>query len=345
MPEPKSFIEKIFDGGHLLLKRLSARWDLHANRRTIIILVLAGSVTAFTYINLIQPPDSFPVDALIAVPAGQSLTEVSEILQQGGVVRSAFALRMLVKVMGDERNVHAGDYLFKEPRDVFSVARALVIGAYGLEPTRIRIHEGATTKEMALIFDRQFERFNAENFLAQSASNEGYLFPDTYFFLPNITEDTVIQTMRQNFDQQIASLQPLIASSTRSLSDIVIMASIIEREARNSADRRMISGVLWNRIARGMLLQVDVTFLYTIGKGTYQLTVKDLATTSPYNTYINKGLPPTPIGSPSLDSLKAAISPTKNDYLFYLADRNGVTYFSKTYAEHLRKKNLYIGNY
>jgi len=196
--------------------------------------------------------------------------------------------------------------------------------------------------EMAALFDKQFERFDADNFLAQTKLQEGYLFPDTYFFLPNVTEDTVIQAMRQNFDAQIEPLLPQIASSTHPLSDIVIMASIVEREARNSADRRMISGVLWNRIDRGMALQVDVTFLYTIGKGTFQLTNKDLLTDSPYNTYMRKGLPPTAIGSPSLDSLEAAVSPTKNNYLYFLADHSGVTHFCKTYACQLANKARYF---
>ncbi len=345
MEPPEQKLEELFDKGHGLIGRLGERWDLHANRRTVIILLLLGALATFLYVEVIQPPEAFPLNALVAVPTGQSLAEVAQTLEENNVVRSAFALRTLVKLLGNERNVHAGDYLFKEPQDIFSIAHTLAIGAYGLEPTRVRIHEGATTKEMAALFDRQFERFDADNFLAQTKLQEGYLFPDTYFFLPNITEDTVIQAMRQNFDMQITPLLPHIASSTHSLSDIVIMASIIEREAHNSTDRRKISGVLWNRLARGMLLQVDVTFLYTIGKGTYQITMKDLMTDSPYNTYKNKGLPPTPIGSPSLDSLKAAIGPIESDNLYYLADRNGVTYFSKTYAEHLRKKNLYIGDY
>lgn len=345
MEEPASFFEKVFTNGSLVLQRLSMRWREHANRRTLITLVIVGTLAAAAYIFVIQPPDTFPLNKLVVVPKGESLQQVAESLQEAGVVRSGFALRVIIELTGGERAIRAGDYLFKEPQDVFSVAHAIVIGAYGLEPARIRIPEGATTAEMAMIFDGQFERFNKENFLAQSRPQEGYLFPDTYFFLPNITEDTIIQALRQNFDEQIAPLQPAIASSTRSLSDIVVMASIVEREAHNSNDRRMISGVLWNRLARGMPLQVDVTFLYTIGKGTYQLTIKDLQTDSPYNTYLNKGLPPTPIGSPSLDSLKAAVEPTKSNYLYYLADRNGTTYFSKTYAEHLRKKNLYIGNY
>ncbi len=345
MPESERLLEKIFDKGQDRVRHLTERWDLNANRRTIIILLLAGVLATYLYTAVIQPPDSFPLNELVEVSKGQSLGEVAQTLKEDNVVRSAFALRAIIKLMGDERGVRAGDYIFTEPRDIFSVAHTLAIGAYGLEPTRVRIHEGATTKEMAKLFDGRFERFDADNFLAQTKPQEGYLFPDTYFFLPNITEDTVIQAMRQNFDTKIAELAPQIASSTHPLSDIVIMASIIEREAHNSVDRRRISGVLWNRLKIGMLLQVDVTFLYTIGKGTYQITMKDLMTDSPYNTYKNKGLPPTAIGSPSLDSLRAAVDPIESNYLFYLADRSGVTYFSKTYAEHLRKKNLYIGNY
>ena len=335
-------LEELFDKGHGLLGRLGERWDLHANRRTVIILVVMGALAAFFYLRVIQPPDAFPLNHLVAVPQGQSLEEVARALKEEQVVRSAFAFEVVTKLLGNERNVHAGDYLFEEPLDVFSVAHKLAIGAYGLEPTRVRIHEGATTKEMASLLEKQFERFDSNNFLAQTQSQEGYLFPDTYFFLPNVTEDTVIQAMRQNFDAKIAPLLPAVASSTHPLADIVIMASIIEREARNSADRRMISGVLWNRIARGMPLQVDVTFLYTIGKGTFQLTNRDLLTDSPYNTYMRKGLPPTAIGSPSLDSLQAAISPTKNDYIYFLADHSGVTHFCKTYACQLANKAKYF---
>src|SRR3989344_655715 len=342
MEPPEQKLEELFDKGHGLLGRLGERWDLHANRRTLIILVVIGALTTFFYLRVIQPPDAFPLNQLVAVPAGQSLGEVAQAIEDAEVVRSALALEVVVKLLGNERNVHAGDYLFKEPLDIFSVAHKLAVGAYGLEPTRVRIHEGATTKEMAALLDKQFERFDADNFVAQTRLQEGYLFPDTYFFLPNVTEDTVIQAMRQNFDTKIEPLLPQIASSTRSLSDIVIMASIIEREARNSADRRMISGVLWNRIARGMPLQVDVTFLYTIGKGTFQLTNRDLLTDSDYNTYIRKGLPPTAIGSPSLDSLDAAMNPTKNNYLYFLADHSGVTHFCKTYACQLANKARYF---
>ncbi len=336
-------LQRFFDSSDELQHELSERWRIHANRRTILFLLVSGTVATLSYMYLIAPPPTFPVDQLVSVPSGQSLTEVAHTLRANGVIRSTFAFRAITILIGEERSVHAGDYLFKEPRDVFSIARALSIGAFGLEPRRIRVPEGATTRSMAIIFQNQLERFNAANFLAEAQPIEGHLFPDTYFFLPNADENTVIQAMRQNFDDHIAQIQPQIASSTRSFDDIITMASILEREARIPEDRRMISGVLWNRIDRKMALQVDATFLYTLGKSTFQLTMKDLTTDSPYNTYTNKGLPPGPIGSPSLDSIIAAANPTKNSYLFYLADNSGVTHYSKTYQEHLRKKALYLG--
>ncbi|MCE9541720.1 endolytic transglycosylase MltG [Candidatus Kaiserbacteria bacterium] len=338
------WLQKFLDSSDRLQSELSERWRLHANRRTVLFLVSAGIVVTAAYLTMIQPPRTFPVDQLVSVREGATLSEIAAQLREDGVIRSPIAFRIVVTVLGHEKTVHAGDYLFKQPLDVFSVARAIAIGAFGLEPIRIRITEGATTRSMAIIYGSQLLRFDPQSFLEKAKPLEGYLFPDTYFFLPNATEDTVIKTMRQNFDLHETEIAPLVASSSHSLSDIVIMASIVEREARNTADRKMIAGVLWNRIKRGMALQVDVTFLYTLGKGTFQLTMTDLRSDSPYNTYVNKGLPPGPIGSPSLDSLKAAADPTKSDYLFYLADNHGVTHFSKTYEQHLRYKRLYLGS-
>ncbi len=342
MSDFQRHLQKLFDAGHRLLTEASLRWREHANRRTIIIVVVAGVLFGYTYLTAVQPPDSFPLNQLVSVPEGESLQEVATTLQESGVVRSPLLFRALVTIMGSQRSVHAGDYLFKEPLDVFSVARALAIGQYGLEPERIRVPEGATVKQMAILFDGHLERFDAAAFTSQALPQEGYLFPDTYFFMPNANEKTVLSALRQNFDEKVATIAPQIASSTHTLSDIVTMASILEREAYNTKDRRMIAGVLWNRIARGMALQVDVSFLYTLGKGTFQLTNKDLMTPSPYNTYINKGLPPTPIGSPSLDSLIAAATPIKSDYLYFLADHFGVTHYCKSFACQLANKARYF---
>ncbi len=336
------WLERVFEATHRRLVELSEHWKQHTNRRTIVVLILGGCAIAYAYIYWIQPPDTFPTDQLVTVPNGATVSEIAEVLQEDGVIRSGTAFRIIVTLLGKQRQLHAGDYLFKEPEDVFSVARAVSIGAYGLEPFRIRVSEGATTKEMARIFSRQLQRFNTDDFLAKAAPIEGYLFPDTYFFLPNATADTIIQTMRQNFDTQIAAIQPETASSTHSMSDLVIMASILEREGRALGDRRLIAGVLWRRLRIGMALQADATMIYTLERGE-PITPKVLATDSPYNTYLHKGLPPTAIGSPSLISLEAAATPIDKGYLYYLADSHGVTHYSKTYAGQLANERLYFG--
>ena len=338
------FVTQFFETSDEIQGELSEKWRLHANRRTIIILLTLGTVALVSYVYVIEPPDNFPLQQLVTVQAGSSVDEISRSLQANGVVQSALAFKLLAIATGHARTLHAGDYLFKEPQDIFSVVRTVSLGAFGLEPEKIRIPEGATTRSMAIIFKSRLLRFNSEKFLAKAQPLEGYLFPDTYFFLPNANEDTVIDTMHQTFSDQIAPYQGQIASSSRSLADIVTMASILEREASKPDDRRKIAGVLYNRIAKGMALQVDVTFLYTMGKNTFQLTLEDLRSDNPYNTYIHKGLPPGPIGSPSLDSLLAAINPEKSKNLFYLADNTGVTHYSATYAQHLANKHLYLGN-
>lgn len=327
-----------------LQNRLSERWRENANRRTLIIIILIGALSIYSYLYLIRPPDNFPLQKLVNIPAGESSKQVSELLQEDGIVRSAIVFRLMALIQGYDRDLHAGDYLFTEPLDVFHVARTVGIGAYGLLPLKIRIPEGATVRQMATIFSIELQDFNAQNFLAEAEPLEGYLFPDTYFFLPNANENTVIEAMRQDFDLHEATIQTQVEAFGKPLSDDVIMASIVEREASNTKDRQMIAGVLWNRIARNMPLQADVTLQYTLPKPDSQLTFADLANDSPYNTYVYPGLPPGPIGSPSLDSLLAAVTPTKSNYLYYLADSSGVTHYCATFACQQANEREYLGN-
>lgn len=334
----KKYLGYFFD----VERAASLKWRADVNRRTVFFSLLVLTLGVLIWMTLIRPPDEFPTGELVSVPEGESVQAIGRDLKSQGVIRSPLTFRVLMVLFGRERGARAGDYLFKEPPSVFTVARAIASGAFGLQPLKIRIPEGATTKQMAIIYSGQLQRFSAKNFLSEAQPLEGYLFPDTYFFLPNATENNVIQAMHGNFNDHLAAIQSEVASSTHTLSDIITMASIVEREAYNTKDRRMISGVLWNRLQRGMALQVDATFLYTLGKGTFQLTKKDLASDSPYNTYVNKGLPPTPIGSPSLDSIEAALHPIPNNYLYFLADHNGVTHFCKTYDCQIENKALYF---
>ena len=336
-------LKKFFRVSDSMQTHLSRLWRTDTNLRSLIIIIIGGLLAVLVYTQIVEPPAAFPTGELVSIPSGSSLAEVGTVLAENNVIQSPLTFRVLITLFAGSRGAKAGDYIFKEPLNVWDIARAVSLGQFGLEPVRIRIPEGARAVDMAVLYGSVLPRFNPDRFLSEALPQEGFLFPDTYFFLPNVREDTVIQAMRQNFDSRVATYTPELATSTYSLRDIVTMASIIEREARNSKDRHLIAGVLWNRIARGMPLQVDVTFLYTIGKNTFQLTTKDLITDSPYNTYTRKGLPPGPIGSPSLDSIDAALNPTRNKFFFYLADNTGVTHYSKTYQEHLQNKALYLG--
>ena len=313
------------------------------NRRTRILIVSAMVFSFFIYIEIVRPPATFPSNQLVRITSGHDLDQIALDLKEKRVVRSSRWLKILVRARGSENSVQAGDYLFKYPRNIFSVARVISVGAFGLDPTNITIHEGATIADMAAIFDRHLLAFDPTNFLLEALELEGYLFPDTYHFLPNTSQEEVIAVMRDNFEKHLAQFFPRLVESERSLHEVVIMASLVEKEARNERDRRLIAGVLWNRLDRGMLLQVDATFVYTHGKGTYGITLEELRDDSnPYNTYVYKGLPPGPIASPGESSLSAAINPIESDYLFYLADRKGTTYYSETYEEHLTKKRKYV---
>ncbi len=344
------FFSRVFVRTYALVRKFEhtlQHWRVeHArelNKRTGVFLLLVFLAGLSVYIEWVRPPANFPQEELVTVEEGVPLGALALYLEEQHVVRNAFALEVVARLLGGNTAVRAGDYIFKSPKNVVSVAHALITGNFGLEPTRIRIPEGATLADIAQIYDKYLLRFEPNTFIQRTANKEGYLFPDTYYFLPNATEEAVATAMENAFENKVADLLPDIAESGHTLEEIVIMASLIEKEAWKEDDQRLISGVLWNRIERGMLLQVDATFTYTHNKGTYQITMAELTDEeNPYNTYVHKGLPPGAICSPGYSALYAAVHPIESDYLFYLADKDGITHFSATYEEHLQKKRLYI---
>ena len=301
-----------------------------------VFLVLVG------YLFFVRAPTQFPLGSIVTIPAGSTLREVGTMLDDAEVIRSPLVLRLIFMLAGSERDVIAGDYFFSTKNSIFGIARRITRGEYGLAPGRVLIQEGATRAEIARILAAKFGRFDSALFLAITADEEGYLFPDTYFFLPNVEASEVARKMREQFDKRIAVLAPEIEAFGRPLADVVTMASLLEKEAYDLETMRHIASVLWNRIDVGMPLQVDATFLYINGKGTFELTYDDLATSSPYNTYKHTGLPPGPIASPGARALEAAVTPAKTDYLFYLSDRAGQTYFARTFDEHKVNRVLYL---
>ncbi len=312
------------------------------NQRTFLVsLILIGGLVGAYFTGIAAP--AFDEETLVTIEQGAPLQDIAQTLEDEGVIRSSWWLTQIVRLRGGEQSVHAGDYLFRTPRNAIVVTRVITTGAFGLEPVRITVPEGATVADMAIIYDRRLYKFDPNAFIAEATELEGYLFPDTYHFLPNVTHSQVIGAMSDNFDTHIEEYLPAIDASGYTLHEILTLASIIEKEASNVRDRQLISGVLHNRLDIGMKLQVDATFTYTHDKGTYDITRAELLDESNlYNTYVHEGLPPGPIAAPSESSIYAALHPIENDYIFYLADRSGRTYYSKTYEQHLIKKSIYI---
>ncbi len=168
---------------------------------------------------------------------------------------------------------------------------------------------------------------------------EGYLFPDTYFFFPSATTDIVTKTLEDNFVQKTKEFRDL---SKDDFARMIILASIVEKEAAGDQDREIIAGIYSNRLRLGMPLGADATLSFITCKASSELTVTDLKIDSPYNTYTHKGLPPAPISNPGILSIRAAAHPATTPYLYYLHDKNGVIHYAMTLAEHDRNIAKYL---
>ncbi len=342
MSEKKSENESTLDTIENAIISDESSWNKNTNRRTLIIVVaLAACVSSFyAYVNF--PPSRFPAGDFVTIPEGSNVRVASEILEEKGIVSSAWWLTRLIQLQGKSEKVYAGDYVFKEPITLLNVAKRITSGSFGLEPVRISIPEGSTAKEIGKMLDGKLMHFDRVKFVEEAEKYEGYLFPDTYFVLPNIKEQDLIKVLKDTLSRKLEPYQEAIDKSPYNMHEILTIASIIEKEESDTKDRHMIAGVINNRLKINMALQVDATFLYILGRGTFGLTREDLKHQSPYNTYVHNGLPPGPINNPGLSSIKAVLDPTTNPYLFYLADSGGTTYYSRTYEEHLAKKRVYI---
>lgn len=299
-------------------------------------------ILAALYVAYIEAPATFPAQETITIARGLSVSEIGDSLYDAHVIRSPFAFTLITKLSFNEANIQAGDYYFNAPANLFSVLERIARGAFGLVPIRITIPEGATAQDVADIMSKKFKSFDSDAFmkLVEDNNAEGYLFPDTYTFLPNVHAKEAYQAMRDNFEEQIAAIREEVNASGRPLEDIIIMASLLEREARQYKTKQMIAGILWTRIKIGMPLQVDAVFPYILGKNT--ITYDDLEVDSPYNTYKNLGLPPGPIANPGLDSIRAAANPIDSPYLYYLTDANGGIHYSKSFEEHKQNRARYL---
>ncbi|MGH7175046.1 MAG: endolytic transglycosylase MltG [Minisyncoccia bacterium] len=310
--------------------------------REWIALVLALASFGFSLQLLLSAPEGFPVNSTVVIERGAALPTIARELAQERIIAHPIVLEAIVRVLGGAGSAQAGAYRFAAPENAFTVALRLLSGQSDIPDVRITFIEGESVRQMATQVAAAFPLVSASDFIAAAGPYEGYLFPDTYRFSPDASAADIVSKLHANFDTKFASIDSQTGSSSRSISDIVIMASIIQDEASDPTEQQIVSGVLWNRITRGMPLQVDAPFGYLEDKPEHAPTLSELAINSPYNTYKYPGLPPTPIGNPGLSALTAAASPATTPYLYYLSGTDGLMYYSTTYAGQLANERKYL---
>lgn len=281
----------------------------------------------------------------VIVPRGASFAQAADSLARHGIVGSPRIFRLYGRFTGGDRNIKPGTYLLKHGTPWKDIISALN-GGHGLVNT-ITIPEGYTLSQITPLLARTL-KVPAESVQAAvrdtallarldipNPTLEGYVFPDTYAFPVGTTARQAVREMVYSFERR---WKPDWDSSLVDLkinrNDLVTMASIVEREARLPEERPVIAAVYYNRLRKGMLLQADPTIQYALGHHVGRVLYKDLAVASPYNTYVNKGLPPGPIASPGAASLAAAANPANVPYLYFVASADGHHEFRMTLEQH-----------
>lgn len=305
-------------------------------------IVLGTGLLGFLVWQQTKAPENFPSGALVEISEGSSVRDISRQLYEEGIVRSEFALYAILVALHDPTSIKASIYKFKEPQNAFSVATRLAAGEFGFSLVRFVHYEGETNEALAKRAAEVLEVFDPEEFINLTKEKEGRMFPDTYLIPESYTAKELMILLEATYESRIEPLRPVIRQSNYTEDEVIIIASIIEREGSTRESKRLIAGVIENRIALGMPLQLDASIEYVLDKPLSELTPEDLRIDSPYNTYINVGLPPTPIGNPGLTSIEAVLRPTESDYLFYLTGRDGNFYFAKTLAQHNANINAYL---
>lgn len=307
----------------------------------VIVFLLAIIFVSSLYIFIVHPPET-DGQVMLSIEPGQGAGSVARELKREGLVQSSFVTQELIVLLGGSKNIKAGMYLFNEPMDIFQVASRIARGDLGYTFIRITVPEGANSSKIAEIISSKFPNVDASSTEESARLQEGYLFPETYFFAPFVDSPIILKKMRETFDEKTKEYQAAATSSGRRFEDVVKVASLLEKEVQTPVDKKMVADIIWRRLKKDMPLQIDSTLGYVLDKTSAKLTSTDLTTDNSYNSYTRKGLPPTPISNPGLVSIAAALEPTPNPYFFYLSDKDGITHFAKTYEEHLKNKRKYI---
>jgi UPF0755 protein len=279
------------------------------------------------------------------VARGSSFAQVARQLAREGVIGNVLAFRALAHVRGEETAVRAGEYRFRSHQTPSEILRSLVSGGAQVAAW-VTVPEGFTARQIAERlsssgigpqddFEHAFLHDSISVDGARTRGLEGFLYPSTYLIPIGASPQQVEEEMTTEFFTKLpADAQDDLRALKVSLEEAVVVASMVEREAKSDSDRPLIAGVIYNRLHLGMPLEVDATIEYALPAHKSQLSFADLRVDSPFNSYTHAGLPPTPIANPGTPSLEAALRPAKIGFLYYVYCGKGRHVFANTLAEH-----------
>lgn len=347
------------------------------------LIVFIGAIGFIYFLNQISIPASGKAEEKVfVIEKGQGVKEISANLKKEGLIKNDYIFQIYLWLKKYGYRLQAGEYRLPLNLNIVELSSQVVNGEALSKERVVKIIEGWSSVEIAEYLADFYaedngntgkseealkEEFKSDflkavettdsrelipnktySFLADKPADqglEGYLFPDTYRVYRNAEISSIIEKMLDNFDQKLTSeMRTEIERQGKTVFEIITMASIVEKEVRGTEDRKIAAGIFYKRMEQGIPLESDATVNYITGKQALQPTLEDTRKESPYNTYLNKGLPPGPICNPGLNAIEAAIYPEKSDYLYFLTKPDGSTVFSKTYEEHLANKRKYLSN-
>ncbi len=265
------------------------------------------------------------------VKKGDSVFQIGQNLEERGFIKNKYLFNLYVLASGKQFKLQAGEYVLSSSMSISKISQKLISG--NIVKEIITIPEGWNLRDIAWYFENK-GMFQAEE-LYEMTELEGYLFPDTYEISRGASLEEIIKKMTDNFNKKLTpELREDIQKQEKTVSEIVIIASLLEKEIQTLEDKKMVAGILLNRLQVGMPLQIDATITYITKKQTTNISKEDTQIDSPYNTYKYTGLPLGPICNPGMESIKAAIYAQPNSYWYYLSTPEGETIFSKTLEEH-----------
>lgn len=287
----------------------------------LVVLLISAS---YFYKQVFVVPSTFPVGKNFIINENESLKSISARLKEEKFISSPLLFRAGISFLGKDRNIQLGGYVFSTPLSLFGVVTTFVQGHPSTPLLSVTIPEGSTSFEIASIVAKALPTVSSDIFSQMTAkyNANGKLFPSTYYLLPSYSAEDIVKIMLSTFTKKIATLPPLgtISPPLKDEHDVLVLASILEGEAKTQEDMKIVAGILLTRLTKGMMLQVDVA----------------------KETYKQKGLPKNPINNPGLTAIDAVLHPTTTSYLFYLTGKDGQMYYAKTFEEHKRNIRKYL---